>query len=502
MNDPGENQGERQAFQIWPHFKKILTQSLLYGTGNVATGLLHLAVIVILTRYLSKEGYGTYENAFVWFVLLSEILTLGFGSSLFRYYNLYKDPGERQKAVSTALIFVVSVCLVSNFLIYLGRTHISDMLYGTPSYADYLVYASVAAGLIVPGRLAQVYIRIMERPVFYNFAVLLRVGAILCSMYIMVVRMDMGAYGAILSLVVSNTVLALTLVPWLISRVKLSFSPGVLKGMLSFGLPYIPAGICMWVLSLSDRYLLTYYTSLEAVGLYSVAYRLGMVMALVLAGFQLAWPQFAYSLEHSDEGDAVYSRILTYLFVTMTAIGLLFSLFREELISLAATDDYLQAAHVIPFIAFAYSFEAIYTVTSLGAVFHRRTLYVALTCLTAAVMNIVLNIILIPRFGITGAALSTTVSYITLSLLMARFSNKFRKVPYEWSRIYKVAMVALGLICVSFLLHRTIEADMRHFRILGDLCLLLLFFPLLLSLRFFREGEMSRVRGLFSREGK
>jgi O-antigen/teichoic acid export membrane protein len=393
----------------------------------------------------------------------------------------------------------VIVCLAANAVIYSISGRIAALLYGTSSYADYVVYASVAAGLIVPGRLAQVYIRIMERPVFYTLAVILRVGAILSGLYVLVVRMGMGVEGAILSLLISNVIFALVLVPWLVRHVRLSFSVTALRGMLAFGLPYIPAGICMWTLSLCDRYILTYYTSLEAVGLYSVAYRLGMALALVLAGFQLAWPQFAYSLEHADEGDAVYSRTLTYLFVMMTAVGLVFSLFREEFISLAATDEYLQAAYVIPFVAFAYSFEGIFTVTSLGAVFHRKTLYVALTTLAAAVMNIVLNIFLIPRFGIAGAACATTVSYITLALLMARFSRKFRQVPYEWSRITVVALLAFLLISSSFVLHHLIDAEMRHFRVLGDLCLLILFFPLLYSMRFFSKGETRRARTLFSR---
>ncbi|MFQ6105021.1 MAG: lipopolysaccharide biosynthesis protein [Candidatus Glassbacteria bacterium] len=499
MRISSENLVPVKEIQIWPHFRRILTKSILYGAGNVATGFLHLAVIVILTRFLTKEGYGIYENAFVWFVLLSEMLSLGFGSSIFRYYNLYPDEKRRKEAVSTALLFVVFVCLSANLIIYFVSEPISGLLYGNPSYGKYLLYASVAAGLIVPARLAQVYIRIMERPVFYTFAVLLRVAVILIGIYILVVRMDMGASGAIKSLLISNLVFAALLVPWLVSHIRLSFSMKVLRGMLSFGIPYIPAGISMWALSLCDRYLLTYYTSLEAVGLYSVAYRLGMAMALILAGFQLAWPQFAYSLEHAREGDAVYSRTLTYLFMTMMSAGLLLSLFREELISLVATEEYLQAAYVIPFVAFAYSFEGIYTVTSLGAVFHHRTAYVALTSLIAALTNIVLNVIMIPRFGIAGAAGSTTASYIVLSILMARFSRRFRDVPYEWSRIIKVATVALALIIASFLLHSLLGADSKLLRILCDALLLILFFPLLFLMGFFKGGEILRAVSVISK---
>ncbi len=495
-----ENPSSGKEVQIWPHFRRILTQSLLYGMGNVATGLLHLAVIVILTRYLTREGYGTYENAFVWFVLLSEILTLGFGSSLFRYYNLYKHEEQRRRAVSTAFIFVVFVCLAANLLIYFLSENISSFLYGNTAYSDFFVYASLAAGLIVPARLAQVYIRIMERPVFFALVILLRVTAILAGMYVLVIRMDMAARGAVLSLLFANFVFAMVLIPWLVSHFRLSFSCHVLKGMLSFGIPYIPAGICMWALSLSDRYFITYFDSLEAVGLYSVAYRLGMAMALILAGFQLAWPQFAYSLEHADEGDAVYSRILTYLFVTMMSIGLVFSLFREELISLVATEAYLQAAYIIPFVAFAYAFEGIFTVTSLGAVFNHRTAYVAWSTLFAAVTNVVLNILLIPLFGIGGAAGATTVSYVVLALLMVRFSRRFRDVPYEWSRIIKVASVALVLIAASFQLHRLVGPEMKPYRILGNFSLLLLFFPLLHLLHFFKSGEIRRVRELVARK--
>jgi O-antigen/teichoic acid export membrane protein len=499
MGPSRENAAHPASTAIWPHFRRIVGQSLIYGTGNIATGFLHLAVVVVLTRFLTREGYGAYENAFVWFLFLTELFILGLGSSLFRYYNLVEEGEERRTVVSTALVAVVLVCLASNIVIFFARERIGSILYGDASYGSFLMLASVAAGLMVPARLGLVYIRILERPVFYTAVVIARVGAILLGIYIFVIRMDMAVLGAILSLLLSNLLLAAILIPWLISCVGLGFSRKLLRGMLSFGIPYIPAGISMWALSLSDRYLLTHFVSLEAVGLYSVAYRMGMAMALLLAGFQLAWPQFAYSLEHAEEGDAVYSRTLTYLFAVMMGAGLFLSLFREELIRFVATADYLQAAHVIPFVAFAYSFEAIFTITSLGAVFHHRTLYVALATLVAAAANILLNVILIPRLGITGAACSTTVSYILLALLMARFSKQFRNVPYEWSRMVKVAVVALLLILASFLIHHRAESSPGSLRPVSDVLLFLLFLPGLYLVRFFRKAEVLRAKEVFFR---
>ncbi len=484
---------------IWPHFRKILSQSFLYGAGNIASGFLHLAVVVILTRHLTREGYGIYENAFVWFILLSEVLGFGLVSSLFRYYNRADEESHRLRIVSTAFLFVLVVAILVNILLFFWRDRLSVLIFAVPAYSSYLLYAGIAAGLMVPARLVLAYIRILERPVLFTAAILLRVGTILAGLYVLVVRMDRGPEGAVLSLLISNLVLACWLVPWLLSRVRLRFSGEALRGMLSFGVPYIPAGISMWVLSLSDRYLLTRFDSLESVGLYSVAYRLGMAMALVLAGFQLAWPQFAYSLEHAEEGDAVYAKTLTYLFMTMITVGLALSLFREELTALVATEKYLPAAYIIPFVAFAYSFEAVYTVTSLGAVFHNRTLYVALSSLTAAGMNVLLNVLMIPRFGIGGAACSTAVSYLLLALCMARLSKRFRAVPYEWSRIVLVALVALALILGSFLLHSVMSGGTRSFRPVGDLALLLSFFPALYYLGFFSRAELRRARDVVSK---
>lgn len=494
MSAARENASHFGSLAIWPHFKRILGQSLIYGTGNIATGFLHLAVVVMLTRHLTREGYGAYENAFVWFLFVSELLALGFGSSLFRYYNLVEGADERRKVASTSLIIVLFTCIVSNIAILFLRGRMGALLYRDPSYGSILVLASVAAGLMVPARLGLVLIRILERPVFYTAVVMMRVTAMLLAIYILVIRMDLAVEGAVLSLLLSNLLFAAFLVPWLVSRVGLAFSRNLLRSMLSFGLPYIPVSASMWALSLSDRYLLTHFASLEAVGLYSVAYRLGMAMALLLAGFQLAWPQFAYSLEHAEEGDAVYSRILTWVFAAMVGTGLFLSLFREELIRVIATADYIQAAHVIPFVAFAYSFEAIFTVTSLGAVFHHRTSYVALATLVSAVTNISMNLLLIPHLGITGAACSTTVSYIVLALLMAWFSKKFRNVPYEWSRIAKVTLVGLILITASFLIHRHVAFTWRVLRVASDALLFLLFLPGLYLFRFFREAEVRRAR--------
>jgi O-antigen/teichoic acid export membrane protein len=114
-------------------------------------------------------------------------------------------------------------------------------------------------------------------------------------------------------------------------------------------------------------------------------------------------------------------------------------------------------------------------------------------------VNIIFNIALIPRLGITGAAISTTISYILLALLMARFSRRFRNVPYEWARMMKAAGVALLLVLASFSLHHSGWFPPGFQRPLADVFLFLLFLPGLYVARFFREAEVARARTVFSR---
>jgi O-antigen/teichoic acid export membrane protein len=257
--------------------------------------------------------------------------------------------------------------------------------------------------------------------------------------------------------------------------------------MNRFGVPLVPAALALIAVNFGDRFLLQAFSGLEEVGLYEIGVRIASAMVLLLTAFRMAWPAFAYSIEDDEEAKRTYAFVLTYLVVISSWLALGLGLLSPWLVRLLTTPDFYEGSRVVAPLAFGGAAYAAYIVMAIGVGRAKRTQFNWVIAGAAAVVNIGLNLILIPAYGMMGAALATVAAYVAMFLLMSWYAQRVFPTPYQWRRVATAVAAAVALLALG----KLVDAD------LWLALLLAVVYPLaLLPLGFYLPAERARLRRL------
>jgi len=160
----------------------------------------------------------------------------------------------------------------------------------------------------------------------------------------------------------------------------------------------------------------------------------------------------AYKMYGKNGDKRYYSKMQTYFVFILFWAGLALSLFGKELIRLLALNpDYWTAYQVVPYIILAYIFSGAKYIASIGLYLKRKTKYMAYTTIGAAILNVGLNFLLIPKYRMIGAAIATVISFVALYISTYLISNHFYKIPYENMKLVKMLIISLIIFFLSTL---------------------------------------------------
>jgi O-antigen/teichoic acid export membrane protein len=213
-------------------------------------------------------------------------------------------------------------------------------------------------------------------------------------------------------------------------------------------------------------------------------------MVLLLTAFRMAWPAFAYSIRDEREARQTYAYVLTYLTVITAWAALALTLLAPWLVDLLAAPDFAESSRVVGPLAFSTVAYAAYIVVAIGVGRVRRTQFNWVVTGVAAVVNVLLNLALIPAYGMLGAAIATVAAYTTMAVGMAWWSQRLYPVPYQWRRVTTAVAGAIALATLGKLVDDG----------LGLALLLIAAYPLaLLLLGFTTADERRRLTHLVTR---
>ena len=186
-----------------------------------------------------------------------------------------------------------------------------------------------------------------------------------------------------------------------------------------------------------------------------------------------------------------YSKMLTYFIFILFWAGLCLAFFSKEIIELLALNpDYWAAYQVVPYIILAYIFSGAKSVANLGLYLKRKTKYIAYLTIGAAVLNVVLNFILIPKYKMMGAAIATIISFVALYIVTYFVASRFYKIPYENMKLLKMLILTIILFFFS-----TLTANLNILpRILIKVAIIISFPFILYPFNFYEPIELERIK--------
>jgi O-antigen/teichoic acid export membrane protein len=335
----------------------------------------------------------------------------------------------------------VPLCL----LLIVFAEPLSQLVFGQGVYAGLFVVVCLGSAANVFLRIPFAILRAEEKVARYATLSVARGLAAMIMALILVVGFGAGVAGIVWSQFVSQAAFLLLLLPGAVWGVRWTFSSPTARQLLSFGTPYVFAGLATFVLNLSDRYFLRHFASLHEVGLYSLAYNFGDILILLVTALRMGYAPFVFSNMKSPDAPRLYARVLTYYVVGMGMVALTVGLFANEVIAIMAAPSYRDAARVVPLVALAQFFHGLAFMVPIGLMIQRRPIFRTVSVFIAAGINLGLNFLWIPRFGMMGAAWATVVAFFVEAVFIGAFSLRLYPLPLEIGRMMRAAVVA-GLL--------------------------------------------------------
>ncbi len=478
--------------------KNLASDSVIYGVSTIVGRFLSFLLTPLYTNFLSKSDVGDVNNLYVFIGIIVVFYSLGMESAYFRFYKK-GDEENNHSVFSNSFIFMGAISFLLSLVWIILSPQLSPYFFTVENARSLFILAAFIPVTDIFTYLPFAYLRMSRRSKSFAIIKLLTVVIAFALNIFFVAYLRWGISGIIWAQIFANLIGVAMLLPFIIKNLRLRIDWQLIKGMLMFGLPTVPASISQMVLQVSDRIVVGEYCGREVLGLYSVNYKLGIPMLLFVNLFEYAWKPFY--LSHFEDSDAkeLFSRILTYFTLCCAIVFLASSLFMSDLVQMPSiggkliNPDYYEGMSIIPIILAAYFFSGVYNNFAVGIQISKKTKYFVYSLVTAGVVNVGLNIIFIPIFGYQTAAWTTLLGYIISAALLYHFSHKVYPISYEWRRVGLLIVLSLSIYALAshFL---SFEVSLINFVI--KILAIVVFIISLKIFGFFTPQEIRQIRRL------
>lgn len=428
--------------QLW----RLGKHSAIYGLGGLVQRILAVLLLPVYTRYLSPSDYGIVETLIALTTVLVITLRLGITNAFFRFYFDSPEASHRRLVLRTSFWFTMGMATLGLAFGVAFSREISSLLFGSTEDAEVVAAAFVVLWAQMNYEQLTSLFRVEERSVAYVSASLANIAITIAATLLLVVQLDAGPLGVIVGNFTGTLLVYAALVGYRREQLGLQFDRRLLREMNRFGMPLVPSAVLLWVTNFSDRFFLVKLADTHEVGLYSVGVRIASALALLLTAFRTAWPAFAFSIDDDREARRTYAFVLTYLVLVTSWVATGLALLSPWLVGWIAAPAFESSSRVVGPLAFSVVVFAGYVVVAIGVGRARRTQFNWVVTGAAAIVNVTLNLLLIPPYGMMGAAAATLAAYATMFAGMTWWAQRIYPVPYQWRRVFTAAGAAVVLV--------------------------------------------------------
>jgi O-antigen/teichoic acid export membrane protein len=431
---------------VFEYLRRLATTGAAYTASSVLSKLVAVVLLPVYTGALSPADYGAAEVMLASVVAASILIRLGLIEALLRFYYLAGEEPRRVVGTGFAALFWATT---AGALIALAFAEpISEALLGRPD-AELGRLAILGLWTLTLWEYVLTLLRLDERARAYLTLTVLNVLATIPVTVWLVVAEDQGAAGILLGTFGTGAVFLVWRM-W-VERRRLSLAPdlALLRRMVRFGLPTMPAELSLYSLNFIDRILIVRYAGLAEAGLYALAVKFAQGMNVIARGFQLAFPPLAYSIADDEEARRAYSLIVTWFAAICAFFVAGLWLLARWIVDLLAAPEYFDAYKAVGLLATGVALYALYLVLVVVLGRSGRTEFNLPATAAGTAVNVALNVVLIPPLGIVGAGIALVASYGVVLGAMYALTQRLFPVPYEWGRLALLVAVTAATVGIG-----------------------------------------------------
>ncbi|OLD80994.1 MAG: hypothetical protein AUF67_09900 [Acidobacteria bacterium 13_1_20CM_58_21] len=423
----------------------LLGDSSQYLVGVVAMGLANVLLLPLYTRFLSQSDFGLYALIEVLALSLIAISGLGFTVSYLKDFAA-SGPGEVSKLLGTMLLVngLLSAMTGTGLSFFLASSRSAHLLRGDARHFAWLLLPLILLESLQGVLLT--HLRARRKAASFSWASALRLFSIAALSIWLVAGRGEGLAGVFKARVMGDVLACLVL--WGLTACDLSLSASFPSAwsMAKYGLPVMGSALIMMILDGAGRFFLDRYGNLDQVGLYAVAVKVSGVMRLsVVIPFGAAWGGLMFQIAKTPRASIIYSKLMSYLLVLSISVALVLSMFAPLLLHFLATQEYSGSLVSIPWLLLVQAATVLQYPSSVGIYLGSATRWLLPIYFCGVTVSFLLNRLLIPKFGILGAAWAWLGAWVVITVLLAGVGQRHYPLKYE-RKPFLIAFFACVLV--------------------------------------------------------
>ena len=464
--------------------KKIINKILGFSLGPVIAAVVGFITVPIVSFFIDADQFGLASMFTVLNNALTIIVLVGFDQAYMREYNEIND---KSKLFINALFIPFVLTIFFGVIIFIFRNNFALWLFDDYSKSLPIICLIVSMPLFLIERFFLLMLRMQEKGFKYSIWSVVSRVLNLVIVVILLKNYKSTFESVIYASLLSQIITSFSLIIFEHGNITINFKKidkTMLKRMLSFGLPILPATCMSWALSSMDLIFLRTMSNYTEVGIYSMALKFVSIMLIVQASFTSLWAPIAFKWYKENQSKKKYEMVtesVSFIMILLFGFVLLF----KNMITLFISDAYYSSIFILPFLLFYPVFYTISETITVGISFSRKTYYNMFVSFISLIVNLFLNYTLIPIYGGKGAAFATGISYLLFFWLRTIFSRKV------W---YKFPIIKFVILTIESIFIAVVNSFVTNFLIVSIVNTIFIFINIVLYfnviLYFLKRGKI------------
>jgi O-antigen/teichoic acid export membrane protein len=480
--------------------KELTKDTAIYGISTIIGRFLGFLLVPFYTNVLNTSDFGVYSNVYAYLAFLNIVFIYGMDAAFMKYTSISGN-SDKKKTFSTAYIFVFFSSLFLAVILFLLKNPFTALMAIPGNFHHLTQYVILILIFDTLSLIPFANLRLERKAGRFTAIKFVNILINIALNLILVLKFKLGIEAIFIANLAASIVSFVLLMPDILRKLTFRIDSILLKKMLWFGIPYLPASIAAMIVQVVDRPVVLAMTNSSTLGIYQANYKLGIFMMLFVSMFQYAWQPFFLNNAKEKNAKELFSKILTLFMIVSSLIWIVLTLFVDDFARLEIYHhktiigrEYLNGLVIVPIILLGYLFNGIYYNFQAGIYIEEKTKYFPYVTGAGALINVVVNVLLIPVLGIIGAALATLASYIVMAAGLFFFSQKYYKINYEYGKILKIMILIFVTGIIYYYLYFQIGLTFLY-----KIILLIGFLSSMLALKIFEKNEIQYAVNLFGR---
>lgn len=430
--------------------KDLAKNTAIVSIGKICTQLITFLLLPVYTAVLSNEEYGVVDLLNTLTSLLLPIVTLQIEQGIFRYLIDCRENNEKQIKLITTIIRFMIIQSIACIVIFLC---VSPFIHNEYKY---FLMANLLMG-IFSSLLLQICRGLGDNATYAIGSFITGAFTVVLNV-IFIVAFRWGAYGMLGATAISNFICAV----YIFLKRKIykyikpkQFDKTILKEIIKYSVPLIPNMISWWIVSASDRTIISAVIGIAQNGIYSAANKFSGVFTTLYSVFNLTWTESASININSEDRDEFFSKILDFVIRFFGCLCLGTIAVMPFVFNILINEKFAEAYYQIPILILGSVFNILVSFVGSIYVAKKLTKEIAKTSIISAVINIFVNIVLIKSIGLYAASISTVIAYALMFIY--RWIDVKKYVKFNVNKILMFALTIMyGVTIFTYYLKNTI----------------------------------------------